>query len=116
MTRITSTDQVLLLLRSHLQRAARAGRPNSTGSAETPRKSALERARQIVASEEVSEEDIRGALIAGILTEEFGSAFAGDARFHDIRPLSPGGILPWSDDSIFKRSTQTTDNERIKCR
>ena len=84
MTRITSTDQVLLLLRSHLQRAARAGRPNSAGSAETPRKSALERARQIVASEEVSEEDIRGALIAGILTEEFGSAFAGDARFHDM--------------------------------
>ena len=84
MARITNTDQVLLLLRSHLQRADRARRPTTTGSSQTPRKSALERARQIVASEEMSDDDVRCALIAGILTEEFGPAFASDARFHDV--------------------------------
>ena len=82
MTRITSSDQVLLLLRNYLQQTDRTRRTRPI--ARTRRKSALERAQTIAASGDLSDEDVRHTLISGILTEEFGVAIAGDARFQEV--------------------------------
>jgi hypothetical protein len=84
LTRITNADQVLLLLRSHLQRTERLRKSNKTTDTQAPRKTALERVQEIAASDDTSEEDVRRALIGGILTEEFGPAFAADVRFHEM--------------------------------
>lgn len=84
MTRITNADQVLMLLRSHLQRAERSRRSSKPVGAETSRRTALERVQDIAAAQQSSEEDLHRALVAGILAEEFGPGFANDARFQDM--------------------------------
>lgn len=82
MTRITSSDQVLLLLRNYLQRTDRTRKTRATAKAQ--RKSPLERAQTIALTADISDEDVRHALISGILTEEFGAAIATDARFQEV--------------------------------
>jgi hypothetical protein len=82
LTRITNADQVLLLLRSHLQRMDRsqhkgAARPERNAAKSTP----LERVQATVNAEDLSEEEVERALISGIFTEEFGSAVASDPKF-----------------------------------
>ncbi len=84
MTRITNVDQVLLLLRSHLQRSERSRRTSKADAARLIRRSPLERIGEIAAGDQSSDEDIRRALVAGILTEELGAGFASDARFQDL--------------------------------
>lgn len=83
MTRITNADQVLLLLRAHLERADKTRR-SKRPSASRARRSALQRVSDIATDKEASEDDIRRALIAGILVEEFGPGLAADTRFQDM--------------------------------
>lgn len=84
MTRITSVDQALLLLRAHLQRTERPPRASGGPAAPAARRSALQRAREIAARGEASEDDLHRALIAGILLDELGGAIEDDARFQEI--------------------------------
>ena len=87
MTQITNAEQVLLLLRSHLQRTQRArkkdmkARPAATGEV---REGALERVHHIAVADGFSEADVSRALISGLLAEEFGSAVANDQKFQVI--------------------------------
>lgn len=84
MTRITNVDQVLVLLRSHLDRTERSKRARKTGPVRKVRRSPIQRVSELAASDHASEEDIHRALISGILTEELGAGFANDARFQDL--------------------------------
>lgn len=79
MTRITNADQVLMLLRSHLERAKKSDRKSAT--AKQGRPGALERAQQLASTEGLSEADVARALISGLLTEEFGAEIAVEPRF-----------------------------------
>lgn len=78
MTRITNTDQVLALLRTHLQRSQRTQR---TPVSRNVRQAPLKRIQKMARVEELSDAEIRRALISGILEEELGEAVANDAKF-----------------------------------
>jgi hypothetical protein len=80
MTRITNAEQVLMLLRNHLERAQRSSRK----PAASPKTKAgpVERLQQLAATEAFAETDIARALIAGLLSEEFGPELAAEPRFH----------------------------------
>lgn len=84
MTRITSVDQALLLLQSHLQRTERSRHPSNRNVASLDRRSGLQRVREIASNGQTSEDDLRRALIAGILLDELGGAIEDDARFQEI--------------------------------
>ncbi len=80
MTRITNSDQVLTLLRAHLERAQRSNR-KERGKTAQARPGALGRVKQIAVTEGLSEADIARALISGLLSEEFGPEAAVEPRF-----------------------------------
>lgn len=84
MTRITNTDQVLLLLRAHLERAERTKRSTRSGKVTPRKRTTTERVADIASDSQASQEDIHRALITGILVEEFGAGIAADARFQGL--------------------------------
>jgi hypothetical protein len=90
MTRITSSDQVLLLLREQLRRldggrTGRAGRTAARGSATPP---ALQRARTLAALDGLADEEKRRTVVRALLSEELGDGLANDpsmqAVFDDV--------------------------------
>lgn len=87
MTRITNADQVLLLLREQLQRAgkkretaARARMDRRNPVAARP----LDRVRALAALDTLNEEELRRAVVRGILTDEFGEGVGNDAALQGI--------------------------------
>jgi len=100
MTRVGNIEQVMLLLREQLQRSTRARGPDRKGTERidvaTPRP--LDRVRALAAFEDLPEDEMRRAVVRGMLTEEFGDAIGTDAAFtrlvddivHAIETL-PGG-------------------------
>ena len=87
MTRITNTEQVLLLLRAQLQRAERKGKQKSTGRSErtrTIKNRHLDRLQVIASDDELPERDLHRALIGGLLIEEFGAAIGNDVSFQSV--------------------------------
>lgn len=85
MTRITNADQVLLLLRAHLERTERQRRKDvSAGARAETRQGPLERVHNMAGLENLSERDISRALISGLLTEEFGVEVASEPLFQEI--------------------------------
>lgn len=83
MTRITDANQVLVLLRAHLERADKTLRAKRS-SAPRAKRTALQRVTELAVDKEARDGDIRRALVAGILIEEFGAGFAADVRFQDV--------------------------------
>lgn len=87
MTRITNSDQIMLLLRQQLQRTTGrkdASRTNrSTRGRETP-KNAAARIRAIGQLSDFSSEDFERALIQSLLAEELGEGLLNDPRFQKI--------------------------------
>lgn len=82
MTRITNADQVLILLRSHLQRTERSQRKDLDRKDKTrARPTPLERVQTIARNEDLPDEEVERALISGIFTEEFGPGAANDPEF-----------------------------------
>lgn len=84
MTRIGNVDQLLLLLREQLQRAGKgrqAIRKSRIGPA-APR--ALDRVRALAAMESLNDDELRNAVVRGILTEEFGEGVGNDAALQAI--------------------------------
>lgn len=82
MTKITNADQVLILLRAHLERAKRASKAGAQKN--SSRSGPLERVTKLAATEGLSEEDVARALIGGLLAEEFGAEFAAEPRFQSL--------------------------------
>jgi len=84
MTRIGNVDQVLLLLREQLQRAGKerqAARKSRAGPA-APRP--LDRVRALAAMDSLNDDELRRAVVRGILTEEFGEGVGNDAALQAI--------------------------------
>jgi hypothetical protein len=86
MTRISNADQVLLLLHEQLDRLARKRSAGSTRarspSVGTPEPMARLRAR--AAQEGIAEEDLKRALVRGLLAQQLGDAIANDPAFEVI--------------------------------
>jgi hypothetical protein len=85
-TRINNAEQVLLLLRMHLQRAQRQRKQDAPGAPARmqARQGPLQRVRELASLAGVSDADLTRALIAGLLAEEFGADIANDAHFQTM--------------------------------
>jgi hypothetical protein len=87
MTRVGNVDQVLLLLREQLQRTAKgrgAAKNASSGRAGAAGKRPLDRVRALAAFDSRDEDEVRRAVVRGVLTEEFGEAVGNDAALQTI--------------------------------
>ncbi len=116
MTRITNADQVLVLLRAHLERADKTRRANRPGTPARKR-SALQRVTEIASDSQASEDDIRRALVASILVEEFGAGLAGDVRFQDVvtnvlKMISEDGASSQLIDGALRQLAKSEDQMR----
>lgn len=86
MTRITNADQVMLLLHEQLGRLAK-DRAKRTGSAQSATKGTpppVERLRALAGRHDVSEDELKRALVRGLLTQQLGEAVAGDPAFEAV--------------------------------
>jgi len=79
MTRITQAEQILLLLRAHLQRTVRLRKKRTATTPSPERKAPLDRLVEV--SEAQPNTVLARALVAGLLEEEFGAALAAEPRF-----------------------------------
>jgi Holliday junction resolvasome RuvABC DNA-binding subunit len=85
MTRITNSEQILLLLRAHLERTRNAERQSKSDSKaiKQARSKPIER-MQALSEAGLSESQLERALISGLLTEEFGSDLTNEPKFQQI--------------------------------
>ncbi len=83
MTRITGTDQVLLLLRERLARRTATARPAGTATARTD-PGPLDRLRAMSGFDALDDRDRRRAIVHALLVDELGDAVANDAGFQGI--------------------------------
>jgi hypothetical protein len=86
MTRVSSTEHVLLLLRERLQRMerGRAGQAKRTGKASGWTPSPMARLQALSVLDNLSGEERRRTLVRAILTEELGEDIANDASFQAV--------------------------------
>lgn len=86
MTRISNADHVLLLLRNHLERTQKQRRKR-TASKQGEQASAatsLQRVERLAALSDLSEAELKRALISAVLADELGEAVVNDAKFHRV--------------------------------
>jgi hypothetical protein len=81
LTRVARAEEVLLLLRAHLQRAQRARSKSKSTGASATRTKALDRVQALASTESLSDAEFEHALVAGMLEEQFGSATKNDVKF-----------------------------------
>lgn len=87
MTRVGNVDQVLLLLREQLQRAGRGRETGRKAAVDRTGRAAqrpLDRVRALAALDSLNEDDVRRAVVRGILTEELGEGVGNDAQLQAI--------------------------------
>lgn len=84
MTRISNTEQVLLLLRAHLQRTGRQRRTSRAGPAGASRRSPVERLRELAGDGELPRQEIGRALLAGLLADDLGEGAINDPSFQRV--------------------------------
>jgi len=84
LTRVTNADQVLALLRNHLDRAQRRRGAGQASTPPGPREDATARIQGVVQAAPLPQNEIERAVIAGLLVDAFGDAIANDARFQAI--------------------------------
>lgn len=86
MTRITSSDQVLILLREQLQRLGRGktGRGERAGAAAPPTPGAVSRLKGLAGQGGVGEEELRRSLVRAVLTEELGERLANEPALQAV--------------------------------
>lgn len=87
MTRITNSDQVILLLQNQLKRMDKPQRKRTLTEPSDKveiRQNPLARVQSIAKEEDLTEEDIHRSLIRGLLTEEFGIEVANDPAFQKV--------------------------------
>lgn len=86
MTRITNVDQILVLLQAQLERLERKKKPapQTIRQASERTQQPLDRVRDLAAAGAITQSELGRALIAALLTEEFGSELAGDIAFQSL--------------------------------
>ena len=86
MTRVSNTDQVLLLLRQQLQRMS--GKPGAKRAAKTESgkapQQAISRLKALAQLEDLNSDDFERTLIQGLLIDEFGEGIVNDPRFQKL--------------------------------
>jgi hypothetical protein len=85
MTRVSSSEHVLLLLRERLQRLSRE-RPGRAGAAgrRAPTAAPMARLQALAALDELPDEELRRTLVRALLTEELGEEIANDPSFQAV--------------------------------
>jgi hypothetical protein len=87
MTRVTNVDHILLLLQAQLERMERQKRMAEATKPRTARGGAqdsLAHVRALAGADGHADSDIERALVAALLTQEFGAETASDAGFQVI--------------------------------
>jgi hypothetical protein len=87
MTRISASDQILLLLRAKLERSAALKKRQKAGSskeAASQEAAGLQRIRALAQIEDLSDEDFGRSMVQSLLVQEFGEAMVNDPRFQRI--------------------------------
>jgi hypothetical protein len=84
MTRVGNVDQVLLLLREQLQRTDGKKRTDRGTGVRKASARPLDRVRALAALDSLNEDEVRSAVVRGLLTEEFGEAVGNDPALHAI--------------------------------
>ncbi|WEJ98138.1 MAG: hypothetical protein P0Y59_14420 [Candidatus Sphingomonas phytovorans] len=86
MTRITNADHVLLLLQEQLARLGkdRAGRTAKPAPVRAGVPEPMARLRALAGREELSDDDLRRALVRGLLVQQLGEAIGNDPAFEAI--------------------------------
>lgn len=99
MTRITGTDQVLLLLRERLARGTGTGSTARHGALARGERAPLDRLRAMAGFDALDPDERRRAVVHGLLIEELGEGVANDAGFQavlgDVMRIigdMPGGV------------------------
>lgn len=87
MTRVTNTDQILLLLQQQLQRVSgrkETRRTAKVGSNRPGQLPTIGRLKALAQLQELSNEEFERTLIQGLLIDEFGEAVVNDPRFQKM--------------------------------
>lgn len=87
MTRINSSEQVLLLLRAqlqHIQREKKLRKSTAVSKAPEGRPSPADRMQLIARLEALSDEERGRLFVTTVLTKEFGEEFANDPKFLSV--------------------------------
>lgn len=87
MTRVSNTDQVLLLLRQQLQRMSGGQQAKRAGKSERnrqPQKAAVARVKAMAQLGDLGADEFERTLIQGLLIDELGEAFINDPRFQKL--------------------------------
>lgn len=87
MTRISNVDQILVLIQAHLERLEKSKKSARSGKTRRPATTArapLERVRELAAADSASQAELGRALLAALLSQEFGDELAADVRFQDL--------------------------------
>lgn len=108
MTRVGNIDQVLLLLREQIRRAGKgrdASRKAGIGRTDKALARPLDRVRALATLETLGEDEVRRALVRGLLTEELGESVGNDAALQAIVDdvVRIIGEMPGGDD-LMKRA------------
>jgi hypothetical protein len=85
MTRISNADQVLLLLQEQISRLEKT-RSNTrvTASRRSGTPEPMARVRGLTAHKELSEDDLKRALVRGLLVQQLGDAIGNDPAFEAV--------------------------------
>ncbi len=87
MTRVSNVDQILVLIQAHLDRLEKTKkRPNADKARRAPHSSRppLERVRALAAADGASQKELTRALVAALLSQEFGDERANDLQFQNL--------------------------------
>lgn len=84
MTRITNTDQIVLLVRSQLQRQQRIRRTDSKEKAQQSSEQTADQLQAIAQLSSLPEDQQGRALIQGLLSQQFGDELVNDPSFQSV--------------------------------
>lgn len=86
LTRVTTSDQVLILLREQLQRIGkgRASRASRSGSSDKAGNQPMIRLRALAGRDGLSEEEFRRTFVRALLAEQLGERVALDPGFQQV--------------------------------
>lgn len=86
MTRVSSSEHVLLLLRERLQRLdrGRARQPGRPAGSRAPTAPPMARLQALAALDELPDEELQRTLVRALLSEELGEEVANDPSFQAV--------------------------------
>lgn len=86
MTKISTSEHVLALLRAQLERGKKAGQAgrSQVEAKATKRHGPISRVRSIAVSEGISKNELSRALVSGLLLEHFGEEIVNSAEFQAL--------------------------------